>query len=222
MGYFARVTKRILPVRVSESLSSLERKRVNAVVMGRKTWDSIPERFRPLKGRLNVVITRDAGAERWQGVGAEGREKGESVEGPLVAGSLEDALERIERHHGRTASVAPEADAQEETESLPKMTIQPDVEIARVFVIGGASIYAEALALSQTSRVLLTKIQEEYECDTVFPVDLDGEEGRRMGWRLRGKEELEGFVGEEVPGQVEEKGVRFEFCLYERERERQV
>jgi dihydrofolate reductase/thymidylate synthase len=29
----------------------------NAVIMGRKTWDSIPERFRPLAERLNVVIT---------------------------------------------------------------------------------------------------------------------------------------------------------------------
>eukprot|EP00050_Salpingoeca_kvevrii_P017336 m.64231 g.64231 ORF g.64231 m.64231 type:complete len:342 (-) comp7504_c0_seq3:139-1164(-) len=31
----------------------------NAVVMGRKTWDSIPARFRPLVSRLNVVITRN-------------------------------------------------------------------------------------------------------------------------------------------------------------------
>ena len=31
----------------------------NALVMGRKTWDSIPEKFRPLPGRLNVVLTRD-------------------------------------------------------------------------------------------------------------------------------------------------------------------
>ena len=30
----------------------------NAVVMGRKTWNSIPERFRPLSNRLNIVLSR--------------------------------------------------------------------------------------------------------------------------------------------------------------------
>jgi dihydrofolate reductase len=30
------------------------------VVMGRKTWESLPPRFRPLPGRRNVVITRNA------------------------------------------------------------------------------------------------------------------------------------------------------------------
>ncbi|MEK9658292.1 MAG: dihydrofolate reductase [bacterium] len=30
----------------------------NAVVMGRRTWESIPSRFRPLPGRHNVVLTR--------------------------------------------------------------------------------------------------------------------------------------------------------------------
>ncbi|HMW76671.1 MAG TPA: dihydrofolate reductase, partial [Rhodocyclaceae bacterium] len=28
------------------------------VVMGRRTWESLPPRFRPLPGRRNVVITR--------------------------------------------------------------------------------------------------------------------------------------------------------------------
>jgi dihydrofolate reductase len=31
------------------------------VVMGRKTWESLPEKFRPLPKRTNVVITRQAG-----------------------------------------------------------------------------------------------------------------------------------------------------------------
>ncbi len=49
------------------------------VVMGRKTWDSLPERFRPLPGRRNIVVTRQAG---WQASGAE----------PVA--SLDDALRR--------------------------------------------------------------------------------------------------------------------------------
>ncbi|MFA7245120.1 MAG: dihydrofolate reductase [Candidatus Magasanikbacteria bacterium] len=31
----------------------------NIVLMGRNTWESIPERFRPLPNRKNIVITRD-------------------------------------------------------------------------------------------------------------------------------------------------------------------
>ncbi len=46
------------------------------VIMGRKTWDSLPPRFRPLPGRLNVVVTRQ---RDWQANGA------------LRAGSLEQA-----------------------------------------------------------------------------------------------------------------------------------
>jgi len=47
------------------------------VIMGRKTWNSLPERFRPLPGRRNIVLTRDAA---WHADGAE------------VAGSIEAAL----------------------------------------------------------------------------------------------------------------------------------
>jgi dihydrofolate reductase len=31
------------------------------VIMGRKTWESLPARFRPLPGRRNLVVTRQAG-----------------------------------------------------------------------------------------------------------------------------------------------------------------
>ena len=38
------------------------------VIMGRKTWDSLPARFRPLPGRRNIVITRNP---TWCAEGAE-------------------------------------------------------------------------------------------------------------------------------------------------------
>ena len=40
------------------STSRIPSKR-NAVIMGRKTWDSLPKKFRPLPGRLNVVLSRN-------------------------------------------------------------------------------------------------------------------------------------------------------------------
>lgn len=50
----------------------------NAVIMGRLTWESIPEKKRPLPDRLNIVITRNAVYELPNGV--------------FKANSLEDAV----------------------------------------------------------------------------------------------------------------------------------
>ncbi|KAG5183172.1 thymidylate synthase/dCMP hydroxymethylase domain-containing protein, partial [Tribonema minus] len=56
--------------------------KVNAVVMGRKTWESIPQRFRPLPGRCNVVLTRNPRA----------RQELVLPDDVIIARSLEDAL----------------------------------------------------------------------------------------------------------------------------------
>ena len=45
MAYFKRVT------------TNAPEGSMNAVVMGRNTWESIPQRFRPLDKRLNIVIS---------------------------------------------------------------------------------------------------------------------------------------------------------------------
>ena len=40
----------------------------NSVIMGRRTWDSLPDAFRPLPERVNIVMSRDT---NWQAEGAE-------------------------------------------------------------------------------------------------------------------------------------------------------
>jgi dihydrofolate reductase len=59
MAHFRRATSHV-PEAESEASGSTdaEQPRLNAVIMGRNTWESIPPRFRPLKGRINVVVSR--------------------------------------------------------------------------------------------------------------------------------------------------------------------
>ena len=40
----------------------------HAILMGRKTWDSLPETFRPLPERVNIVMSRDT---KWSADGAD-------------------------------------------------------------------------------------------------------------------------------------------------------
>ena len=67
-----------MPWHVPEDLAHFKAATLGApVVMGRRTWESFPARFRPLPGRRNIVVTRRAD---WTEPGAE------------RAGSLEQAL----------------------------------------------------------------------------------------------------------------------------------
>jgi dihydrofolate reductase len=70
----------VMPWHLPEDLAHFKRTTLGCpVVMGRKTWESIPARFRPLPGRTNVVVTRQPG---WH------------AEGAHVAHSLPEALAR--------------------------------------------------------------------------------------------------------------------------------
>lgn len=45
--------------RITTSTTSVSEGKRNAVIMGRQTWESIPARFKPLPGRLNIVLSRN-------------------------------------------------------------------------------------------------------------------------------------------------------------------
>jgi len=111
-----------LPWHLPEDLAHFKRHTLGCpVIMGRKTWDSLPPKFRPLPGRLNLVVTRQPD---WQAQGAQ------------AAASLQDAL----AHCG---------------------------DAFDAWVIGGAQIYAQALALARS--VVVTEIDVQVQGDAFAP-----------------------------------------------------
>ena len=68
-----------MPWHLPEDLAHFKRVTLGQpVIMGRKTWESLPAKFRPLPGRLNIVVTRQA---NWH------------AEGALRAGAIDEALQ---------------------------------------------------------------------------------------------------------------------------------
>ena len=126
----------------------------NAVVMGRKTWESIPAKFRPLPGRVNVVLSRgdtlvEAGSENSAPVNGGGKPQ-VLPEGVFLRPSLDAALELL---------------SESEHES----------GVEKVFVIGGAQVYAEAMKSPHCQALHLTEVTppvdepEKYKCDAFLP-----------------------------------------------------
>ena len=71
-----------IPWQIPEDMAYFKARTVgHPVVMGRRTWDSLPPRFRPLRERRNIVVTRQP---TWTAEGAD------------VANSLEQALESVD------------------------------------------------------------------------------------------------------------------------------
>ena len=107
----------------------------HTVIMGRKTWESLPEKSRPLPTRWNIVVTSQPDYQ---------------ADGAIVARSLTHALDMA----------------------------QPGTS---VFVIGGASLYEQALPMADA--VLISLVHQLVEGDTYFPKLEEGE------WFYMGKRE---------------------------------
>ena len=117
----------------------------NVVVMGRKTWESLPEKQRPLKHRFNIVITSNF----------------EVLEETLVpdtksCGDCEGDTEQAE------------SDVMFASMERAMFEIQMRQRYSNVFIIGGSSLYEHFLPLADT--VYLTLVNKRVECDTFFPM----------------------------------------------------
>jgi dihydrofolate reductase / thymidylate synthase len=106
----------------------------NVVIMGRKTWDSIPKKFKPLKDRINIVITRTP----------EKFKSDELNNNLFFCSNLDNAKSLV-------------------------MNIKHS-DKNNIFIIGGESIYREALENHTCSKIYYTEVYEKYECDTFFPI----------------------------------------------------
>ncbi len=98
------------------------------IITGRKNYESIPEKFRPLPGRRNIIMTRQSD---YVAPGAD------------VVDGLEQALH-----------LAKETALKEGKEE--------------VFIIGGGTVYREALEKGLVDRMYLTFVDSEPEADTFF------------------------------------------------------
>ncbi len=210
MGFFRRVTTRgnTNPTFEEHENENESIRRINSVIMGRKTWESIPKRFRPLKGRVNVVVTRNPGRLQQEIRDEQSQKKEEVV---LFVSTLMEGLSMLRELRSINDALHNDEGKEE----------------GKDFVIGGSEIYKAALELpspttspkqeDQTShgkrlgdeepvilRILQTQVQrldaEGFECDTFFPVRLQvGSSQTAQGWREIDQAETESWVGEGLP-----------------------
>ena len=125
---------------------------INMVVMGRKTWESIPAKFRPLPGRKNVVLSKNHHYE--------------VSDGAELCHSLQEALQTA------------------------------DDNIEKIFIIGGANLFEQALNHPDLQGIYLTQIDHQYDCDTFFS-------------RIPGR-----FAHKEILNTSHEEDIRLEYSLY--------
>lgn len=145
--------------KVTNSTNDPEKK--NVVIMGKNTWLSIPEKFRPLSGRINIVLSTTLT---------------NVPQDVLLAKSFEDAMDLVG--------------------SMPTAE--------QVFVIGGASVYQEAMFGGYSCRVYLTRVLDDFKCDTFLP---------SIDEKVFNKIPNPPYVPDQ---EFEEKGTKFNIVVYEK------
>ena len=166
-----RLTKEMINFKTITLFSPPNRKVMNAVIMGRKTWESIPDRFRPLSDRINVVLTKK---ENYFSEGCPAH--------TYATSSMDLAIDYIKDYSQKLLSV----------------------ELGEIFIIGGNSLYQEALGRTDLINMHITEIYDNFECDTFFSD------------KKQFNELLKDFHLQKCSSFQEEKGTHFRYFKYQR------
>jgi len=137
-----------------KTVNTLNPNKQNAVIMGRKTWESIPNSFKPLQHRLNIVISsQPSWLETLKGTGAIG------------TSSFEEAVNICRQRQQNANNLTNELEQEKEKEK------EKEKEIESIFVIGGSAVYDAAIKSGLCESIYLTKVYSAKEiiCDTYFP-----------------------------------------------------
>ena len=213
MAFFQKVT------RDSRSPSTPTSDSISAVIMGRKTYESIPAKFRPLGGRLNVVISRTSAYDTSYQIQeslsqnkttADGthayRAKISSPEEHSPSILLLCGLSMNTRiYASQSSAAAPVLSCQSLKSALsaltsPALSKELGAHIGNIYIIGGAEIYSSFLqqelgSLRGPARILQTEVRKvdgsEFECDTFFPVPLGSE---NSGWAQVNQETVSTWI----------------------------
>ena len=209
----------------------------NVVIMGRKSWEGIPKKFRPLKGRRNVVVSRQTDYDLYVPLHSllqRRNEKERKNEGRTKGTYASRGRNRTGCPDTHLSSSLPSAVSL--STSLSSRSPIPTRE-PKIFLIGGAQLYTHSLVQPDPSflvdRILLTRIKSPaFEgCDAFFPEFRSactisregGVEGNEVSdeeegvgeWRRASHKDLEKFVGfEVVEGDQTEKEVVYEFQMW--------
>ena len=125
------------------------------IIMGRKTWDSLG---RPLPNRRNMVISRQTDL---------------TIVGAEVFSSLEEALVACQHPYEMETKSVTKLETKLETKPENKPKTELDSEAKQdIFIIGGAQIYQQALAIAD--QLIITEVEIEVAGDAYFPqIDQD-------------------------------------------------
>lgn len=109
----------------------------HVVIMGRKNYDSIPEKYRPLPGRKNVILSRQPGFE---------------APGCLVFDSLGACLEQLQLEEGQKAFII--GGAQIYALALESGKVQ-DLYLTHIEKVYGADTFFPEFATELYQKTLL-------------------------------------------------------------------